>query len=124
MTAENRRRFTRVITDNFAMLVEGDVQHTVTLKDVSFKGVLVELDKYHQFSPEDSLQFFWVLSEDFPAILINAQFRWQNENKVGLEFLAMHLSTAEQLHRFLELNLGSEELFHRELEQLVEENKS
>lgn len=122
MSEENRRQFTRVITDNFAMLVDGEIQHSVTLKDISFKGVLVELNKYHKFSVEDALQFFWVLSEDFPAILINAQLRWQTENKVGLEFSAMHLSTAEQLHRFLELNLGSEELFHRELQQLIEEN--
>ncbi len=123
MLENNRRRFTRVVTDNFARLVVGEIQHDVTLKDVSFKGVLVELEKYHPFKAEDPLQFFWVLSADFPAILIKAQLRWQNHNKVGLEFTAMPPSMAEQLHRFLELNLGSRKLFNRELKQLLDQNK-
>jgi len=124
MVAKNRRRFTRIITNQFAKLIFENQQISVELKDISFKGVLVAINETEKvnISIGQSIQFYWVLSDDFPAIMIESQVRWQQEDLIGLEFYVMQLSTAEQLHRYLELNLGSEELFHRELAQLLEKS--
>ncbi len=120
----NRRRFTRVATENTAILLLDKQEISVEIKDISLKGLLIHEIAHIEMSPGLPLQLYWFLSEDFPALLMNAEVPWEKSPYVGVEFTNLPEETIEQLHRFLELNLGDEELFGRELEQLLTDNKS
>jgi len=117
---DNRRRYTRVGTENSATLIIDSKDYPVAIEDISVNGVLVDCD-FKTISPDpqnQDVKLFWFLSEDFPALLIHGAVRWSHHNSLGIEFTNLPEETKHQLYRFLELNLTDEASFNRELNQL------
>jgi len=117
---DNRRRYTRVGTENSATLIVDSKDYPVAIEDISVNGVLVDCDiKSITPNPQNQkVKLFWFLSEDFPALLIHGEVRWSQTNSLGIEFTNLPEETKSQLYRFLELNLTDESSFERELNQL------
>jgi hypothetical protein len=117
---DNRRRYTRVGTENSATLIFDHKDYPVAIEDISINGALVDCD-IKAISPDphnQKVKLFWFLSEDFPALLIHGEVRWSSSNSVGVEFTDLPEETKSQLYRFLELNLKDASSFDRELDQL------
>ena len=117
---DNRRRYTRVGTENSATLIVDSKDYPVAIEDISVNGVLVDCDiKSITPNPQNQkVKLYWFLSEDFPALLIHGEVRWSQTNSLGIEFTNLPEETKSQLYRFLELNLTDESSFERELNQL------
>ncbi len=120
---ENRRRFTRVATENSATLIVNEKDYPVAIEDISLNGVLVDCDRKSEIVIGQDVKLFWFLSEDFPALLIRGVARWLKNQFIGIEFSDLPEETVEQLHRFLELKLADKDSFDRELEQLLQDHQ-
>ncbi len=122
---QNRRRYTRVGTENSATLIIDSKDYPVAIEDISVNGALVDCDiKTIKSSAQRKLvKLFWFLSEDFPALLLHGEIRWIKSSALGIEFTDVPEETQQQLYRFLELNLNDETSFNRELKQLLDDNR-
>lgn len=120
-TSEDRRHFYRVLFDRPATMSSGDTTWQCSLIDLSLKGALVSCPaEWRDETSEVTLSFD--LSEqhnDEQCISMLMGVRHHEEGVLGLECLQIDLESASLLRRLIELNLGDDELLHRQLEQLV-----
>ncbi|CAG9000472.1 MAG: hypothetical protein CENE_02467 [Candidatus Celerinatantimonas neptuna] len=79
--------------------------------------VVCSLPKSHI---DDEVVLHIHLNESDQPITINAAIRHKQADRLGLEFRLMDLESASKLRRVLELNLGDEQLLHRQFSQLIE----
>jgi len=91
-----RRRFARILYLTMAELTQGEQKWQTQLVDVSLQGALLIRPDDWESRDNKEYQLSFVLS--------------------GSDISATHLK------RMIELNVGDEELLHRELEQLLSEH--
>ena len=117
-----RRRFSRIPFDAVAHVKssDGDLYLNCKVIDVSLKGLLIE--KPGQWHPREqqACQVDLVLEDG--QIIIDMQATVVNitDHMVGFECQEIDLDSITHLKRLIELNLGDEDLLHRELSTLIE----
>ncbi|HSG04752.1 MAG TPA: PilZ domain-containing protein [Marinobacterium sp.] len=120
MTEEtSKRRFDRVAFDAECELhINGQPPSVVELHDISLKGALVESKADLPLEIGGEAELVLYLSNEvmirMPSIL-----RSQRGLLYGFEVTKLDLDSVAHLRRLIELNLGSEELVHRNLEALI-----
>lgn len=115
---ENKRRFTRIIFSTPASLqVDGKLYQT-TLIDLSLKGALIKLPEDAEIEPGLACDLDFKLTGSDVHIEMLGEISHIEANAVGVKCKIMELDSASHLRRLIELNVGSEELLHRELENL------
>jgi len=121
MSVENsNRRFDRVAFDAECELhITGQPPAVVELHDISLKGALIESPTALDLEIGGDAELILYLSNEvmirMPSIL-----RSVRDNCYGFEVNKLDLDSIAHLRRLIELNLGSEELVHRNLEALVQ----
>lgn len=122
MSTENnteRRKFTRIHFDADTLLIHQDNEYQVHLEDISFKGLLISSDEPLPLSSGEHALFKVQLGDlllEIPAELTHSH---EGSNRYGFKMENLELETMTHLRRLVELNLGDEALFERELDQLI-----
>lgn len=116
-STQERRRFTRIQFDAETRISVANQSIDVQLMDISFKGLLLSSDTDLPCSVGDTCTIQVTLGEnllEFPAVLTH-----KKDSHYGFRTDQLDIDTATHLRRLVELNLGDETLFERELEQLL-----
>ena|SRR5210317_986557 len=116
---KSQRRFDRVAFDAECELhINGQPPAVVELHDISLKGALVEAKGEIAVEIGDAAELVLYLSNEvmirMPSIL-----RTKRDLLLGFEVDKLDLDSIAHLRRLIELNLGSEEAVHRNLEALI-----
>ena len=117
-----RRRFSRILYLTMADLVQGDKKWRTQLVDISLQGaLLIRPDDWESHdNKEYSLSF--VLGGSDIEIKMQVMLTHEASKKLGFYCHHIDIDSATHLKRMIELNVGDEDLLHRELEQLLSEH--
>jgi len=118
-----RRRFSRVNFTGDCSLTEeiaGKVETSqTTLVDISLTGALVHRpDTWHD-EPGAMVNLNLTLPGSAITLEINGIICHQQDNLLGIKFLTLSLDSISHLKRLIQLNLGDEDMLHREMSQLI-----
>lgn len=121
MAVENtNRRFDRVAFDAECELhITGQPPAVVELHDISLKGALVESSSALSLVEGDKAELVLYLSNEV-MIRMPSTLRSVRGLSYGFEITQLDLDSIAHLRRLIELNLGSDELIHRNLEALIQ----
>jgi len=121
MAVENRnRRFDRVAFDAECELhITGQPPAVVDLHDISLNGALVESQAPLKLEIGREAELVLYLSNEV-MIRMPSTLRSIRGAQYGFEVNKLDLDSIAHLRRLIELNLGSEELIHRNLEALIQ----
>lgn len=115
-----KRRFDRIHFDAECELhVKGRPPIVVHLHDISLHGALIESKPTLDMMIGDKAELVLYLSND---VIINMPATLRATpaaNQYGFEAESLDIDSMAHLRRLIELNLGSEDLLHRNLEALV-----
>lgn len=114
------RRFTRVVFSAPATLVAlaGDEDWTAQLIDLSLKGALIKKPAGWARNPGEKFALSFKLVGTDIDIHMLVHKAHEHPDSIGFACDSIDLDSASHLRRLIELNVGSEELLHRDLEHL------
>lgn len=115
---EDKRRFTRIIFSTPARLLVGYHSFETRLIDLSLKGALVETPEKFDADLNQLCKLHFVLEGSDVNIEMAGELVHIEDHSVGIEFEKIDIESVSHLRRLIELNVGSEELLHRDLENL------
>jgi PilZ domain len=115
------RRFTRIAFHRPAVLEARAVRAECELLDVSLKGALVEVGPGLALQAGDACSLVIRLDAGDALIRMDGTLARVDGQRVGVRVQELELESAEHLRRLVEVNLGDEELLHRELAAMVAE---
>lgn len=122
-THEQRRRFARIFFDANATLRAGDSACRAQLLDISLRGALLSVPGGFAPPHGSDCHFELHLGADGASIAMRATIAHAEDHdgagRIGLRCREMDLDSITHLRRLVELNLGSDELLHRELAALA-----
>ena len=113
-----RRRFSRIIYQVPALIEQNDLAMQAMIQDLSLHGLLLKVE---DAKPLDSLLpvevgFSFIQSEQ--TIQLSAGIVSIAGNEIRLKISNIDIENISQLKRFIELNVGNNEILNRELEHL------
>ncbi|MCE2594463.1 PilZ domain-containing protein [Motilimonas cestriensis] len=116
-----RRKFSRVVYEANAS-IEASGQHWPTrLLDLSLKGALVATpDNWNEAIGNELILHFTLVDTNI-ELSMNVTLCHQHDDHLGLKTTSIDIESATHLKRLVQLNVGDDELLHRELEQLVKQ---
>lgn len=119
---ENRRQFTRILFSIKAELKLEDKIYSVSIHDISLKGVLVTaVASEHSLKGKNGTLTF-SLSDNESKVTMDITVVHEQDDETGLRCNAIDIDSASHLRRLIELNLGNSEQFDKELSQLSRTN--
>ncbi len=119
-----RRKFSRIIYKTPATLTQRDGSWQSEIRDLSLNGVLMSRPvDWHEVEENDYYVSFTLLGSD---IQLNMEVDLVSESDHHLHFHINHIDidSASHLKRLVELNVGNDNLLHRELAQLSDLDSS
>jgi hypothetical protein len=118
-TAGERRRFSRISFHRPADLDVRIGRGTCEVLDVSLKGALVEVP--HGFPAHVGQRCTLVIHLDAgdAAIEMEGEIVHREGTQAGIRCVEIDLDSISHLRRLVELNVGDEDVLHRELSALV-----
>ncbi len=115
-----RRRFSRIIYQAPATLTQGNYQLTTCIQDLSLKGLLLWAVDEPELDTNSIVDVTFTLPDSDISINLSATLIMQDERILHLKIDHIDIESVGHLRRLVELNVGSDELLHRELEHLVD----
>lgn len=120
MTNE-RRRFSRIVFHRPAELEVRGRRTAGELLDVSLKGALIEVPAGSEFPVGTGCSLSIHLDDGGASIRMEGEVAHAKGNHLGFRCDEIDLESIAHLRRLVELNLGDDEILHRELGALVAE---
>ena len=114
------RRFSRIVFSCPALLDLKVARAECQVRDVSLKGALVEVEGL-RVKAGDTCALAIRLDDGDAVIRMDGEVVHVNGTRVGIKSDEMDLESIEHLRRLVEVNLGDEDILHRELAALVAE---
>ncbi len=115
-----RRRFSRIIYQAPATLKQGDYQLTTCIQDLSLHGLLLWAVDEPELVQDRLIDVSFTLPDSDVTIRLSATLIKQIERILHLQIDHIDIESVGHLRRLVELNVGSDDLLHRELEHLVD----
>jgi len=123
-SGEEKRLFQRIFFESAVEITTPDQGFSTQLIDLSLNGALVELPPGWVPVMDQKVNLEIQLSDGETTINMEATITHIEDNKVGLKRKHIDMDSISHLRRLVELNLGDDELLHRELEHLIEPTDS
>ena len=120
-THQERRRFSRITFHRPARFTTAATTSMCAVIDVSLKGALLEIAPGIAASQDMPCSVVIQLDQGESIIHMDGEVAHREGPRVGVRCTAIDLESIGHLRRVVELNLGDEELLHRELATLVGE---
>lgn len=117
-----RRRFSRVLYAAQANLSQGSHTWTTQLVDVSLQGALLDRPANWHPGQDRDYQLSFSLADSDIVLTMAVELSHEDDQRLGFYCHHIDIDSATHLRRMIELNVGDEELLHRELEQLLSEH--
>lgn len=111
---QDHRAFSRISFDAKSIIIGTDQQWETDLLDISLKGALVQRPPSWDFALETSFRLDIQLSED-TIIHMDATVSHVEDDHIGFCCDHIDLESITHLRRIVELNMGNDDLLHREL---------
>lgn len=116
---DERRQFSRVAFHRPAELTISGTESTVAVLDLSLRGALLEVAAGFVAEAGARCRLVVHLDPGETAIRLEGQVAHRSGTRLGLRCTSIDLESIGHLRRLVELNLGDEELLHRELSALI-----
>jgi hypothetical protein len=120
-TRDERRRFSRIVFHRPAELETRDVRASCEVLDVSLKGALVELPVTCATTLKEPCSLTLRLDAGETTIRMVGEIVHREGNQIGFRCKEIDLESIAHLRRLVELNVGDDDILHRELSALVAE---
>lgn len=117
--ADERRRFSRIAFHRPAELDVLGERASCELLDVSLKGALVEVPAAFGGEKAQPCTLTVRLDAADAVVRMEGEIVHREGTALGLRCTGIDLESIAHLRRIVELNLGDEDLLHRELSALV-----
>lgn len=118
-TGEERRRFSRITFHRPVDLDVGGARASCELLDVSLKGALVEVPAGCAVDLGGKCSLVIHLDAGEALIRMDGEVVHRQGTTAGIRCTEIDLDSISHLRRLVELNVGDEEILHRELSALV-----
>ncbi|QMV13462.1 PilZ domain-containing protein [Vibrio spartinae] len=115
-----KRRFSRIIYRAPALLTQGSVHIATTVQDLSLHGILLSILGESRLDPQQSVYIEFPLPESDISIQMTANIVSLENNTLHASIAYIDVESISHLKRLIELNVGNDELLHRELEHLTD----
>ncbi len=116
---EERRRFSRVSVERPAIFTVGDATCLAEVVDVSLQGALLTVPPGFAAEPGARCTLVIRLDGADATIQLDGEVVHRAGARAGLRCTSVDLESIGHLRRMVELNLGDDELLHRELAALI-----
>ncbi len=116
---DERRRFSRVVFHRPAQVDAGAEHASCEVLDVSLKGALVESPVGFHAGVGQPCTLTIRLDAGAAAIRMAGEIVHREGTQLGIRCKEIDLDSIAHLRRLVELNVGDDELLHRELAALV-----
>lgn len=113
-----RRRFSRIIYQVSALLEQGDLALQATIQDLSLHGLLLKAENASSLEPSRKVDVAFSFAQSEQVMQLTANIISIIDNEIRLKINNIDIDSISQLKRFIELNVGNDELLNRELEHL------
>lgn len=114
-----RRRFSRIFYQVPALAQQGQKKLTTCIQDLSLHGLLLWAADEANFKSDQPLEIQFTLPDSDITLSLTAQLVRQNGNNLHLKIQHIDIESISHLKRLVELNVGNDELLHRDMRQLV-----
>lgn len=115
-----RRRFLRVIYQAPVTLSQSDLSFNAMVKDISLHGLLVYCETPSDLISDKPLDVNIPLNDGDVIIQLTAQIVDLKSNLLRLKVDHIDLESLGHLKRLVELNMGNDEILHRDLDHLMD----
>ncbi|RZM83816.1 PilZ domain-containing protein [Pseudoalteromonas rubra] len=116
---KERRRFSRVLFSNPALLMTASGDYKCEVIDLSLNGALLTLPVGYVPLKDEPASLRFALPQSDIQIAMEVQVRHIEEGHLGVHCNQIDLDSVTHLKRLIELNLGDDDVLHRDLEQLL-----
>ena len=123
-SGEEKRVFQRIFFKSAVEITTPDQSFSTELIDLSLNGALIQLPSDWVPVMNQDVKLEIHLSDGETTISMEATITHIEEHQVGLKRNHIDMESISHLRRLVELNLGDDELLHRELEHLIESTES
>ncbi|MGR5236178.1 PilZ domain-containing protein [Vibrio alfacsensis] len=113
-----RRRFSRIIYQVSARVEQGNLTLQATIQDLSLHGLLIKAENAKHLDSSLPVDITFSFLQFEQMIHLTAQVITMTYNEIRLKIISIDIESISQLKRFIELNVGNNELLNRELEYL------
>lgn len=118
-SGDERRRFSRISFHRPSELEVAGARASCEVLDLSLRGALVEAPPGFEPPSGAPCELLVRLDSGESRIRMAGEVAHREGRQVGVRCLEIDLDSISHLRRLVELNLGDEELLHRELGALV-----
>ena len=113
-----RRRFSRIVYQNQAVLTQGSTQVNALISDLSLHGLLVTCEQSELLDNDKQVDVDFSLSGSDVSIQLVGNIVGLNNNVIRICIDHIDIESIGHLKRLVELNVGDDELLHRDIEHL------
>ncbi|EGQ9807819.1 PilZ domain-containing protein [Vibrio parahaemolyticus] len=113
-----KRRFSRIIYQAPAQLEQRDLRLNATIQDLSLHGLLLQAEGLDTLNPALLVDVGFSFHQSEQEITLAAQIVDVAQDQIRLKITNIGIESISQLKRFIELNVGNNELLNRELDHL------
>ncbi|MGR5151284.1 PilZ domain-containing protein [Photobacterium swingsii] len=115
-----RRHFKRIMYQAPATLHQTDGNWQTDVRDLSLQGILITRPTGWHPSRDNTYTITFCLHECDIELSMETQLVDNNEDCLRMKIHHIDIDSASHLKRLVELNVGTDELLHRELEHLTD----
>ncbi|MGF1724288.1 PilZ domain-containing protein [Photobacterium nomapromontoriensis] len=119
-----RRHFSRILYPASATLIHASGEWSLQVRDLSLQGILLTRPDHWCSQDTDNhyiVRFF--LNDSEIELQMETQLVDHDSHYLRMHIIHIDLDSVSYLRRLVELNVGTDELLHRELEQLADLQK-
>lgn len=114
-----RRQYSRILYQAPATLQQGEIQLTTCIHDLSLRGLLLWAVDEPNLDNDQLVDVAFTLPESDITIRLTGQLVRENERILHIKIIYIDLESIAHLKRLVELNIGDDQMLHRDLEHLV-----
>ncbi|WP_100752425.1 PilZ domain-containing protein [Vibrio salilacus] len=113
-----RRRFSRIVYQAKAVLTQGSTEVNALVCDLSLHGVLATSEQFGLLDTDKQVNVTFSLPGSEISLQLVANIVGLHNNVIRLSIDHIDIESIGHLKRLIELNVGDDELLHRDIEHL------
>ncbi|MCS0322047.1 PilZ domain-containing protein [Vibrio diabolicus] len=113
-----RRRFSRILHQALAKVEQRDLAIESRIQDLSLHGLVMKVEETEALDPALPVHVTFSFDQSEQVITLKAQIVDVSKCEIRLKIIKIDIESISQLKRFIELNVGNNDLLNRELEHL------
>ncbi|GAB2637326.1 PilZ domain-containing protein [Vibrio panuliri] len=113
-----RRRFSRIVYQAIAVVSQGENQVEASVKDLSLHGLLLSSSQSNQLDLTQPIEVKFQLPESDISIELKGRIISEEQGLTRVIIEHIDIDSISHIKRIIELNVGDDQLLHREIEQL------